>query len=44
MMDSTPDIAAILIISALLLLFASIVAFILHVTSSDGRDMDYEHV
>lgn len=38
------DLAAIVVISALLLVFALIIAFMIHIVSSDARDFDYEMV
>lgn len=44
MIEHSPEIIGIVIIAALLLVFAMIVAFLIHVASSDGRDFGYENV
>lgn len=44
LLESSPDVAAIVIISTLLLFFAFIVAFMIHIVSTNNRQIDYEKV
>jgi hypothetical protein len=44
MFVASPDLAAVGIISALLLFFAAIVAFFIDITSSEASDLQYEKV
>lgn len=44
MLQTSPDFLAVIGLSILLLLFAMLVAFVLHIAAPDKRELEYEKV
>lgn len=44
MIETSPDFLAVISLSVLLLVFAMLVAFVLHIAAPDKRELEYEKV